>query len=512
MNLASTFAHVAAEYAPKVAFEDAHGPLSYQELDDLSSRVAGFLKSREIEAGDRVGIYMSNSSRYLVVALGVWKAGAVVVPFNLGIPKGPLRHATEDSGVRLIFAEPAGIDRLSEDLAGLAVVDVLIDAGRSDSITALATQTWADVVAHDPIAAIVPRMDGDDALLMYTSGSTGKPKGVRQTHRNTAAAVEATIDVWKFDDTERAVICTPFFHVGGMQLCALPMLFSGAFIFLLPKWNAAAWRDAALAIDATYTALVPTMVVDVANQLEDNPITLSSMKICAIGGSTLPTGPVKRFMDATGIVNAVNIYGQTEQSGLAITERPGEQERPRALGRPLEQILQWRLTDPGSDDVLAEDGPRLGELQVRGDAVTPGYWNLPEVNQTKYVDDGWFRTGDLVRVDDDGVMHYVERIDEMIISGGENIYPQLIENYLASDPDVAEVAVIGTFHERWMQQVTAIIVRRTDSVTEDDILAYCASHPDLQGLQKPRRIEFVDALPRMGNNKIDRPQLKRTFV
>lgn len=172
--------------------------------------------------------------------------------------------------------------------------------------------------------------------------------------------------------------------------------------------------------------------------------------------------------------------------------------------------MQWRLTEPGTDTELRGDEPGVGELQVRGDAVSPGYWNLPEVNAQRLAD-GWLRTGDLVRVDADGVMHYVERIDEMIISGGENIYPQMIENCLASSPDVAEVAVIGTYHERWMQQVTAIVVPRSAEVTVDDIAAYCNEHPDLQGLQKPRRIELVEALPRTGNNKIDRPQLKRTF-
>ncbi|MBQ7805744.1 class I adenylate-forming enzyme family protein [Rhodococcus sp. (in: high G+C Gram-positive bacteria)] len=508
MNLATKFSHVASVYPNRVAIEDAHESVTYGDLDTLSARIASYLGDEGIVAGERVGVYMSNSARYLVVALGIWKAGAVLVPFNLGLPRGPLRHAAEDSGVRMIFADSAAVTRLSADLVGLDVVDALVDMGRSAQSPAKATYDLA--VSAPPITAIVPRMDDDNAFLMYTSGSTGKPKGVQQTHRNTTSVVEATIDTWNLDDSERAVICTPFFHVGGMQLCALPMLFSGAFLRVLPRWNAAAWRDAAIAIDATFTALVPTMVVDVANQLEDQPIVLDSMKVCAIGGSVLPVGPVSRFIDATGITNAINIYGQTEQSGVSICERSGEQERPWAIGRPMEQIVQWRLTDPGSNDVLDSATDVVGELQVRGDAVTPGYWNLPETNESKYVD-GWFRTGDLVRVDSDGTMHYVERIDEMIISGGENIYPQLIENHLASNPDVAEVAVIGTYHERWMQQVTAIIVPRSESVTTGDILAYCASHPDLQGLQKPRRIEFIDSLPRTGNNKIDRPQLKRTF-
>ena len=216
-------------------------------------------------------------------------------------------------------------------------------------------------------------------------------------------------------------------------------------------------------------------------------------------------------MKATGIATAVNIYGQTEQSGLSSTERLGGQIRPHSLGRPLEQIGQWRLTEPGSDLVLGSRTDEVGELQVRGDAVTPGYWQLPEMNAAKFVD-GWFRTGDLVRIDGNGVAHYVERLDDMIICGGENIYPQIIESHLASSPDVAEVAVIGTAHERWIQQVTAIIVPQTPDVTVDAIRTYCAGCAELQDLQNPRRIELVDSLPRTGSNKVDRPTLRQRFT
>ncbi|MDV6247465.1 class I adenylate-forming enzyme family protein [Rhodococcus opacus] len=515
MNIATSFQHVASARSTKVALQDDDTTLTYGELDDLSARVASFLVEQSITPGDRVGVYMSNCVQYIVLALGIWKAGAVLVPFNIAIPRAPLRHAVEDSGVRFVFADTGGLDRFTGDCDGLDVVGRVVHVSRTATPSAgerpAARWSYEDVIASDALSRIVPRMDDENALLMYTSGSTGKPKGVQQTHRNTAAVVAATIDAWGFSEADHAVICTPFFHVGGMQLMVLPMLLSGASAYTLPRWNAEKWRQAVIDKKATYTALVPTMVVDIANAFESNPADLTSLRVCAIGGSVLPTGPVERFVKATGITTAVNIYGQTEQMGVAVCERPGEQVLPRSLGRPLEQIVQWRLTAPGTDEEVTDEHEAVGELHVRGDAVTPGYWNLPEVNAEK-ISDGWLRTGDLVRIDRSGVMHYVERIDEMIISGGENVYPQMIENCLASCPDVAEVAVIGTYHERWMQQVTAIVVPRSPDVSVADIAAYCAQHPDLQGLQRPRRIELVDALPRTGNNKVDRPQLKRTFT
>lgn len=512
MNLASVFHHQAAKHPAKLAIRDAEMGLSYAELDEQSARVSAFLAGESIVPGDRVAIYMSNCVQYIVLALGIWRAGAVLVPLNTAVPQAPLRHAVADSGARIAFADSQTAPRFARDCEGLDIADriVVCDRGAADE-PVTAQWTYEHVLSVPPAPAVQPRLDGDDAMIMYTSGSSGSPKGVRQTHRNVTAYVSAITQVWDFCADDFAVICTPFFHVGGMQLMILPMLLNGASAFTLARWNAVQWRQAVQDFDATYTALVPTMVVDVANALEDDPADLSSVRVCAIGGSVLPEGPVRRFLHATGITNAVNIYGQTEQSGVAICERPGEQDRPRVLGRPLEQLVQWKLVESNSGEDVSEQPGRVGELLVRGDAVTPGYWNLPDVNGDRYTD-GWLRTGDLMRIDADGVLHFVERSDAMIISGGENVYPQMIENSLASCPHVAEVAVIGTHHERWIQQVTAIVVPRSAAVTRDDIIAFCADHPDLQGLQRPRRIELVAALPRTGNNKIDRPQLKRDFV
>jgi long-chain acyl-CoA synthetase len=343
---------------------------------------------------------------------------------------------------------------------------------------------------------------------MYTSGSTGTPKGVRQTHRNTVAECEAVIDVFDLGPADHALVCTPLFHVGGLQLMVLPVLLAGGTV-TLRRWNVVEWLADVDALRPTVAALVPAMMIDIVNHLGERSRELDTIRVCMVGGSAMPQARLATFTALTGVV-PVNIYGQTEQSGLAICERLDEARRHGSLGRPLEQVVRWQVVPPDSTTPLPAGSDRVGELWVRGDAVTPGYWRLPEVNERKF-QDGWFRTTDLVREAEDGYLYYVERADDMIISGGENIYPQMVEGHLQACPLVAEVAVIGTPHERYVEQVTAIVVPARPGVSAEDIAAYCQAQPDLRGLQRPRRIEIVDAIPRTGTNKIDKPALKTRF-
>ena len=251
------------------------------------------------------------------------------------------------------------------------------------------------------------------------------------------------------------------------------------------------------------------MLIDVGNRTVEAPILLDSFRVLMFGGSRTPSAPIDRLTAGIG-VEPTEIYGQTEQSGLAITYAAGVRRRPGSAGLPLDQIVRVRLVPPegGPDIAPGEDG--VGELWVRGDAVTPGYWNRPDADAEKW-SEGWFRTGDLVSRDADGFVHYVDRIDDMIVTGGENVFPQMVEEHLASCPDLAEVAVIGTAHERWVQQVTAVVVPSRAGVTVDDLAAWCATNPNLTGMHRPRRIEIVDALPRTGSGKLNRPELRKQY-
>jgi long-chain acyl-CoA synthetase len=505
VNIATALRRIAERRPAAVAVRHGGTELSYGQLLDRAARFARFLVEQGVTPGQRIGVLMHNQPEWLVAMLGIWQAGAVLVPFNYLFHPAALRHAALDADTRWIVTPAEDVLRLREALVDLEVVDRLLSVGEAGGARA----TFETAIAAEPLMHVVPRLDTEDAVLMYTSGSTGQPKGVRQTHRNTTAVCEATTDAWSLTEQDHALVATPLFHVGGLQLISLPVLLVGGTV-TLRRWRVGEWLDDAVRLEPTITALVPAMMVDITNTLGDATLPLPSIRVCAIGGSALPQSRLAALTRTTGIV-AVNIYGQTEQSGLSVTEPLDEPRREGSLGKPLAQIVTTRVVVPESDPVRDAAPGEVGELWVRGDAVSPGYWQLPGADAVKYTADGWFRTSDLVRADPDGYLYFVDRTDDLIISGGENVFPQMVEGYLAACPLVAEVAVIGTPHERLSTQVTAIVVPSRPGVTAADIQEYCAGEPNLCGLQRPRRVEIVPSIPRTATNKIDRPALKRQF-
>lgn len=496
MNIATLLRRAATDHPGRVALRLDDTEIDYAGFAERGARFAAYLRATGVAPGERIGFFLPNCLEYLVGLLGTWQAGAVGVPLNHMFPDGPLRHAIVDSGVTRLVAPPADVERLKGLIDG---PDVLT--------TGPAGGFAAAVAAHEPAAAVVPRLDRDDALLMYTSGSTGVPKGVRQTHRNVVAQVEGAIDLYGLTGADHVLNCMPLFHVGGLQLASLPILLRGGQITFMPRWDVAAWLDLAQRLRPTYGGLISTMMIDVGNRTAEQPVVLDSFRICMFGGSRTPTAAIERLEAGTGI-KGVEIYGQTEQCGLAVSYAPDDPRRPDSMGRPLEQVVRTRLVPVDGGPGIEPGADGVGELWVQGDAVTPGYWH---VDAPEKWSDGWFRTGDLMSVDADGYLYYVDRIDDMIVSGGENVFPQMVEEHLADHPDLAEVAVIGTAHERWVEQVTAVVVAKRPGLTVEEVAQWCATNPNLRGMHKPRRIEIVAALPRTGSGKLNRPELRRQF-
>ncbi|GLZ48125.1 AMP-dependent synthetase [Actinomycetospora sp. NBRC 106375] len=505
MNIATLLRRAARDHADRVALRLGDEELTYRRFADDAARFAGFLLGEGAAPGQRVGFFLPNGPEYLVGLLGVWQAGGVGVPLNHLFGDAALRHAIADSGATHLVVPPGDVPRLTALLEGLPVAGHLLTTGPGGGFPAA-------VAGHEAVGPVVPRLDGDDALIMYTSGSTGVPKGVRQTHRNVVAQVEAVIDLYGIGPDDHALNCAPLFHVGGLQLVSLPVLLRGGEITMMARWDPVAWLELAARLRPTYGIAVATMAVDIGNRTAGSPVVLDSFRVFMYGGSRTPSAVVRRLEEGIG-VPPIEIYGQTEQNGLAVSRGSGEPRRAGAMGHPLEQIVQVRVVPPGGDDV-PPGSDEVGELWVRGDAVTPGYWNGGDpgaaTGAEKWVD-GWFRTGDLVRRDADGWLSYVDRIDDMIVSGGENVFPQMVEEHLADCPDLAEVAVVGTPHERWIEQVTAVVVPTRPGVTVDDVLGWCATNANLRGMLTPRRVEIVEALPRTGSGKLDRPALRRSL-
>lgn len=505
MNIVTLLRRVAGRDSSRLALAHGDSTMTYGQLYEKAARFAAFLVDHDLQPGQRVGLFMHNQPEWIVSLLGIWQAGGVAVPFNYLFHPSALRHAAQDSDIRWMVTTAGDVDRVHESVHGTVAADRIISVGAATGARVAFSEALTTVA---PLDYVVPRMDGDDALLMYTSGSTGKPKGVRQSHRNTAAIAEAETDCWSLTEDDHALISTPLFHVGGLQLLAVPLLAAGGTI-TLRRWNVQEWLRDAVRLRPTVVALVPAMMFDIINALEDEHLLLDSIRVCAIGGSALPQTKLAELTNATGIV-PVNIYGQTEQSGVSILQPLGESRCEGSLGKPLSQVVEIRIV---ADTQNREAAPgEVGELWVRGDTVSPGYWCLPAANSARFTADGWLRTNDLVRRDTVGNLYFVDRADDMIISGGENIYPQMVECHLIECPHIREVAVIGTPHDRYGQQVTAVIVPTSPSVTVDEVTAFCAQNPNLQGLQRPRRIEIVEELPRTATNKVDRPKLKATLT
>jgi long-chain acyl-CoA synthetase len=500
MNIATLLRRVAADHAGQVALRLDDREVRYGRLVDTAARFAAHLRADGLVAGQRVGVFLPNSLEYVPALLGVWQAGGVAVPLNYLFPEAALRHAIVDSGATHIVTGTGDAPRLEALLVGEKVT--LLTTGPEGSFDRALARC-------EPSRHVVPRRDADDALIMYTSGSTGVPKGVRQTHRNTMAQVEAVIEVYELTAADHALLPMPLFHVGGLQLGTLPILLRGGQVTYMARWDAVAWIALAQRLRPSYGGLISTMLIDVGNRTVDAPVLLDSFRVLMFGGSRTPSAPIARVTAGTG-VEPVEIYGQTEQSGLAATYPLEARRRDGSTGLPLEQIVQVRVVPPAGGPDIAAGEDEVGELWVRGDAVTPGYWNRPDADAEKW-DDGWFRTGDLVSRDADGYLYYVDRIDDMIVTGGENVFPQMVEEHLAGCPHLAEVAVIGTAHERWVEQVTAVVVPVRPGVTADDVAAWCAANPNLSGMHRPRRIEVVDALPRTGSGKLNRPELRKLY-
>jgi Acyl-CoA synthetases (AMP-forming)/AMP-acid ligases II len=502
VNIATLLRRAAADHADRVALRLDDIEITYAQYADQAARFAAHLRAEGVQPGQRVGAYLPNCLEYLIAFLGVWQAGGIAVPLNYLFPDAALKHAILDSGVTHLLVQPSDADRVKALLGDACPVLLTTGAGGSFA---------AAVAAQQPFDGVVPRLDGDEALIMYTSGSTGVPKGVRQTHRNTLAHCDAVIDHYQLTADDHVLNCMPLFHVGGLQLSSLTLLLRGGQITFMPKWDVTRWLELAQTLRPTFGGLISTMMIDVGNRTVQNPVVLDSFRICMFGGSRTPTAAIERLAAGTGI-QGTEIYGQTEQSGLVVTYAPGEQRRPNSMGRPLEQIVQTRLVPPGGGPDIRPGDEGVGELWVRGDAVTLGYWNLDLPEKWATDETGtWLRTGDLMSIDADGYLYYVDRIDDMIVSGGENIFPQMVEEHLADCSLIAEVAVIGTPHERWVEQVTAIVVPNREGVTAADIEAYCATNPNLRGMHRPKRIEIVDELPRTGSGKLNRPELKKRF-
>ncbi|HVN11607.1 MAG TPA: long-chain fatty acid--CoA ligase [Kineosporiaceae bacterium] len=490
MNLPAEFVRSATTHAQRVALRTADGrTFTYGELDELTARVAGLVTDAGIEPGDRVGVMLPNIPEFAVAYYGVLRAGGVVVPMNPLLRAREVAHYVDDSGAKAVFTSPFSLDEVKAGVPATCTV-TLVDAGFADLLAGAAPRR--DLAARDL---------GDTAVILYTSGTTGRPKGAELSHGNLLSNAEVSgSDLLQVTPDDVLFGGLPLFHCFG-QTCGLnAALLTGASVSLLARFDARTALDLARDHGVTIFEGVPTMYTALAGL--DDIGELPRLRVAVSGGAALPVEVLRRFESRFDCM-LLEGYGLSETSPVASFNHPDRPRKEGSIGQPIRGVEMTVIDDEGQPVPIGE----VGEIAIRGDNVMKGYWNAPEATAAVLSADGWFRTGDLARQDEDGYFFIVDRKKDLIIRGGYNVYPREIEEVLYEHPAVAEAAVIGIPHPTHGEEVGAFVVLRPGAqVAADDLRSFVRER--VAAYKYPREVWLVDALPKGPTGKI----LKREIV
>lgn len=472
-----------------VIFEDQR--LSYRDLYSRCARLAGGLRKRGVKPGDRVAILAANSAQYVESYLAIPAAGFVIVPLNTRHAEPELRYALNDAQATVLLT-----DRDPGALRGL--VDTVISMP-DEYETLLESAPEADLgagVTEDSLAG-----------LFYTGGTTGASKGVMLSHRNLLSNAFHFMTVSPPDINSVSLIMAPLFHAAGSN-GVLGGVWSGSCQIPLKVFDPAVALDLIEEHRVTDTLGVPAMLAAISELQHKSPRDVSSLKLVAHGGSPIPTEVVRRAHAAFPTAEFVHVYGSTEASplvtGLRFEETLLDVERGRSCGQPLIGV-QVKIVDSEWNEV---PNGEVGELISSGPNIMQGYWNKPE-QTAEVMKDGWYRSGDMGYIDDEGFVFLVDRAKDMIVSGGENVYCSEVEEALYKHHAVLEAAVFGIPDNRWGEAVHAVIVPRSD-VTAEELIAFCRQH--IASYKVPKSISFsAQDLPKSGPGKILKRQLREPF-
>lgn len=512
INPALATARNAGLYRDHPALRYASVELSYSELDDTAARLAAVLTGDGVSAGDRVAYAGMNSAAFLITMLAAWRIGAIFVPTNFRLATAELEHVLTASGAAAIISEPGHkpiIDsvRGRTPLKSLLLVDDDPEVPR-DSAPDGEWEPWSTALAAaTPVNGIAPAGFDDPALLMFTSGTTGLPKGVVLTHGNlwwNSVNVDSRIDTRRGDVTYAAA---PLFHIGALNSFTIPTLVRGGTVVLRRTFAAQQCLTDLIDYQVNTLFAVPTMLAALSRVPGVFDADLSHVRAIVVAGAPVPPSLLDQYAQCG--IPLQQAWGLTETAPFA-THLPVERTTDKlgSAGIPMPHT-EVRVVDTATNEPVAADVP--GEILVRGPNVTPGYWQNPAATAAAIDADGWFHSGDIGYLDEEGYLYIVDRLKDMVISGGENIYPAEVERVLADMPGVTDVAVIGVADEKWGETVAAVISLTAGvSVTIDDVRHFAETK--LARYKLPRRLHVVDSVPRNASGKIAKPSIRRLLA
>jgi len=487
--------------------------VSWGEAGERIERFAAALAASGVGHGTRFGYLSKNSIDMATMFIAAASCGAVPVPLNYRLAPAEWAFIVNDARCAIVLAQDAYVDALESVREDCPVVTTWVAMGDAGTLRAgwTAAATWLDTDCPVPDDHVTP----DDILYqMYTSGTTGRPKGVLLSHRNVMANVEQVSMTWthRLAPGDRLLVCAPMYHVSG-ALSAICTSIFGTTLVVHADFVPAAVVDALSDGGVVNTVLVPVMIQACLAVPGADRRDYSRLRTISYGAAPISDGLMRHALGVLGC-ELVQGFGQTEATSCITMLTTADHEKARAgrpellssVGRPLPGT-EVRIVDPATDEELPTC--MVGEIVVRGPQVMRGYWNAPE-QTAQTLRDGWLHTGDAGFVDAEGYVYIRDRIKDMIVTGGSNVYSVEVEVALADHPGVADVAVIGVPDPHWGERVTAVVVPRADAtLTLDDIQAHCRAR--LGGYKIPRQLEVVDALPRNASGKVLKNVLREPF-
>ena len=465
--------------------------LTYAQLRDAALRMSTLLAAQGVAPGDRVGIMLPNVPAFPIAFYGALAAGAVVVPMNPLLKSREVGYYLGDSGARVVLAWHTAVAEAAKGAADAGAEAIGVES--PDMTGLLGDHALAQ---HSP-----RRAAEDDAVILYTSGTTGRPKGAELTHAGLVRNAELTARTLLKNEPDDVMMgCLPLFHVFGLTCGLNATVAAHGTLTLLPRFDPAKALEIIQRDRVTIFEGVPTMYAAMLHLPAADAAQAATLRVCVSGGASLPVEILRGFEEKFGCV-ILEGYGLSETSPVASFNHPDRVRKPGSIGTPIAGVEMRLIDDEGQ---TVPDG-EIGEIAIRGHNVMKGYWGKPEAT-AEAIRDGWFRTGDMARVDEDGYYYIVDRKKDLIIRGGYNVYPREIEEVLHEHPAVAEVAVIGLPHPDLGEEIgAAVTLKPGASATPADLIAFAKER--VAAYKYPRRLWLVDELPKGPTGKILRREV-----
>lgn len=507
LDLATLFEFAVARFPNQTAIVEDDQRLSYNEFNHQIDRIASSLQQQGIKKGDRVVFVLKNRLEMVAFYWAVQKIGAVFTPINFRLSADEVAHCVNDAEAKAIVYEPASEDAVLEGEFNIKPLFISVLGAKGADVT------YKQLLNEGEDSFNRPNVSEDEiCLILYTSGTTGRPKGVPRSHKNEYGATVAHIIQNRYELHESTIELMPLYHTMGMR-SMLSTAFLNGKLAMLPDYTPKESLKLLEKEQLTAVYLVPTIIHDLLHHPDFNSYDLSKLTKLGYAGAPMTTALTYKCFEKLNPEIFVNHYGSTEVYTFSICnyldKKPGCAGKP-GFHQQLRLVTPDREGNATPDSIVPQGTP--GEIIMNIESIESfgGYLNRPDATE-KTIRNGWYFTGDVGVIDEDGDLYVTGRVDDMIISGGENIHPLEIEDVLSSHPKVLDVAVTGIPDDRWGETVVAYVVA-DESVTSQELDEFCKQSPNLSNFKRPRKYEFVTEIPKSPVGKILRRELKNNSI